>query len=141
MAKNNKIGHDGIVRNVTEQMIEVIIQSQSACAGCHAKGACGMADVKQKIITAERPSFPVSPGDRVMVYASLNNAVYSVILAYIIPVLIIITLIYLLLRAGTGETVAAIGALGGIVIYFILLYFNRQRIGRKIKFTIEKQVS
>lgn len=139
MAQKNKIGHDGIVKKITEQTIEVIIECQSACAGCHAKGVCGMADLKQKTITAERPSFPITPGDKVTVYASVNNAVYSVILAYIIPVLLIIGLIYLLLYIGAGETIAALGALGGIAVYFILLYFNRQRIGKKIRFTIEKQ--
>ena len=139
MAKNAKIGHDGIVRKVAEKAIEVVIENQSACAGCHAKGACGMADVKQKVITAELPLFPVAPGDKVTVYASLNNAVYSVVLAYVIPVLIIIAFICLLLHFGVGETVAAFGALGGIVVYFVLLYLNRKRIGGKIKFTLEKR--
>ena len=139
MAKNAKIGHDGIVRKVAEKAIEVVIENQSACAGCHAKGACGMADVKQKVITAELPLFPVTPGDKVTVYASLNNAVYSVVLAYVIPVLIIIAFICLLLHFGVGETVAAFGALGGIVVYFVLLYLNRKRIGGKIKFTLEKR--
>ena len=76
MAKNNKIGHDGVVRKVTGTGIEVVIESQSACTGCHAKSACGMADVKQKIITAEVPLFPVAPGEKVTVYARLNQAVF-----------------------------------------------------------------
>ncbi len=139
MAKNAKIGHDGIVRKVAEKAMEVVIENQSACAGCHAKGACGMADVKQKVITADLPPFQVSPGDKVTVYASLNNAVYSVILAYVIPVLIIIAFICLLLHFGAGETAAALGALGGIVVYFILLYLNRKQIGSKIRFTVEKR--
>lgn len=139
MAGNNKIGHDGIVRNVTEDGIEVVIENRSACAGCHAKSACGMADVKQKIITAERPFFPVVIGEKVTVYASLGNAFFSVVLAYVIPVLIIIGFICLLLHWGVGETYAAVGALGGIVVYFIFLYLNRKRIGRKIRFTVEKR--
>lgn len=139
MAKNAKIGHDGIVRKVAEEAIEVVIENQSACAGCHAKGACGMADVKQKVIMAERPPFPVTPGDSVTVYASLNNAVYSVVLAYVIPVLIIVAFICLLLHFGAGETAAAAGALGGMAVYFILLYLNRRRISGKIRFTVEKR--
>ncbi len=139
MAKNNKIGHDGVVRKVTGTGIEVVIESQSACTGCHAKSACGMADVKQKIITAEVPLFPVAPGEKVTVYARLNQAVFSVLLAYVIPVLIIIAFICLLLHLGAGETSAASGALGALVVYFILLYLNRKRIGRRIRFTVEKR--
>lgn len=137
MAKNGKIEHEGIVKNVTTDKVEVVILSQSACAGCHARSACGMADTKQKTITAERPSFPVKPGDKVNVTASIGNAVYSVILAYVLPVILIIAIIIILLKTGTGETAAAAGALIGVIIYFVLLYFNRNRIGKKIKFTIE----
>lgn len=139
MTRNAKIGHDGIVRKVAEKAIDIVIESQSACAGCHAKSACGMADMKQKVITAELPLFPVTPGDKVTVYASLNNAIYSVGLAYVIPVLIIIAFICLLLHFGAGETVAALGALGGIIVYFTLLYLNRKRIGNRIRFTVEKR--
>ncbi|WP_251622375.1 SoxR reducing system RseC family protein [Odoribacter lunatus] len=138
MTQNNKIEHDGIVKNITTDTVDVIIESLSACAGCHAKSVCGMTDAKRKTITAERPSFPIAAGDKVTVYASLNNAVYSVILAYIIPVIIIILLLFLLLYLGCDETLAAVSALGGITVYFIILYLNRRRIGRKIKFTIEK---
>lgn len=138
MAKSNKIGHEGVVKKVTPQTVEVVIESQSACAGCHARSACGMADLKEKTIIAGHPGFEVKSGDKVMVYASVNNAIYSVILAYVIPVLLIIALISLLLRLGTDETVAAAGALAGIALYFFLLYVNRGRIGRKIKFTVGK---
>ena len=38
MAKNT-IEHDGIVTQVADTFIIVTIQNQTACAGCHAKGA------------------------------------------------------------------------------------------------------
>lgn len=98
-----------------------------------------MGDTKQKSITAESPSFPVAPGDRVTVYANLEQAAYSVILAYAIPVFVILASVSLLLYSGAEEISAAFGALGGIAVYFILLYLNRKRIGGKIKFTIEKR--
>lgn len=139
MAKNKEIEHDGIVRKVTEDGIEVVIESLSACACCHAKSVCGMADAEQKVITAKQSLSPVVPGDKVTVYASLNHAFFSVILAYVIPVFIIIAFICMLLHFGAGETSAAIGALGGIIVYFILLYLNRSRIGSKIRFTVEKR--
>ena len=47
MAKNT-IEHDGIVTQVAETFIIVTIQSQTACAGCHAKGACGMSEMALK---------------------------------------------------------------------------------------------
>ena len=55
MAKNT-IEHDGIVTQVAETFIIVTIQSQTACAGCHAKGACGMSEMALKSITTEKPN-------------------------------------------------------------------------------------
>ena len=59
MAKNT-IEHDGIVTQVAETFIIVTIQSQTACAGCHAKGACGMSEMALKSITAEKPNEDVN---------------------------------------------------------------------------------
>lgn len=84
MAKNT-IEHDGIVTQVAETFIIVTIQSQTACAGCHAKGACGMSEMALKSITTEKPNEDVKIGDKVIVSASTQNAMLSVLLAYIVP--------------------------------------------------------
>lgn len=139
MTANNSIWHEGIVRDVKAQTIEVVIHSHSACSGCHAKGACGMSDVKQKVIIAERPAFEIKAGDRVVVYAALGNAVYSVILAYVIPSVLIILAIFLLVRTGIGELAAAVTSLVLLAGYFWTLYLFRNKIGKKIKFTVSKK--
>lgn len=139
MTESNSIWHEGIVRDVATQTIEVVIYSHSACSGCHAKGACGMADVKQKIIIAERPDFEIKAGERVTVYAAMNNAIYSVFLAYVMPSILIVSVIFLLIKTGTGELAAAIGSLVILTVYFWCLYLFRNKIGKKIKFTVRKQ--
>lgn len=138
MAENERIQHEGVVVDLAAQTIEVVIQSHSACAGCHAKGACGMADMKQKVITAQRPKFDIAVGDRVMVYATMNNAIYSVVLAYIIPSLLILIAIFFLERSGSNELSAAIISLLLLVLYFFILYRCRNKISKKITFSIEK---
>lgn len=139
MTAQNSIWHEGIVRDVKTQTIEVVIYSHSACSACHAKGACGMSDVKQKTIIAERPAFEIKAGDRVVVYAALGNAAYSVILAYVIPSILIILAIFLLVRAGVGELSAAVASLVFLTAYFWALYLFRNKIGKKIKFTVVKK--
>lgn len=137
--KNSSIWHEGIVRDVKAQTIEVVIHSHSACSACHAKGACGMSDIKQKIIVAERPPFEVKAGDRVTVYAAMNNAVFSVIVAYVVPSVLIVLAIFLLVRIGVSELMAAIGSLALIALYFWMLYLLRDKIGKKIRFTVRKK--
>lgn len=138
MANNDRIWHEGIVKNVTAQTIEVAIESHSACSECHAKGACGMADVTQKIITATRPVFEIAAGDKVMVYAAMSNAIYSVVLAYIIPSVLIVAAIGILSATGISEITAALSGLILIACYFFVLYKFRNSVSKKIKFTVEK---
>lgn len=129
----------GIVRDVKAQTIEVVIYSHSACSACHAKGACGMSDIKQKVIIAERPAFEIKAGERVVVYAAMGNAVYSVVMAYIIPSILIVSAIFFLVRAGVSELTAAVASLVLLGGYFWALYLFRNKIGKKIKFTVSKK--
>lgn len=138
MAAKERIQHEGIVKSISAQTLEVLINSHSACSGCHAKGACGMSDMKQKIITTIRPAGDIQVGDKVMVYASVSNAFYSVFLAYIMPSILIIAAIFFLEKSGSNELTAAISSLILLVIYFFILYLCRNKISKKIKFTVEK---
>lgn len=97
-----------------------------------------MSDRKQKIITTSKPEGDIQVGDKVMVYASMNNAFYSVVLAYILPSILIIAAIFFLEKSGSSELIAAISSLILLVVYFIALYLFRDKISKKIKFTVEK---
>ena len=141
MAAKEKIEHEGIVKNVSADTLEINIISRSACAGCHAKGACGMADMKQKTIPVQHPQGEFKAGEKVMVYASLNNAFYSVLLAYILPSILIITAIFFIEKSGCTELVAAVSSLSLLAFYFFILYLFRRKISKKIKFNVEKEAT
>ena len=136
MAKNT-IEHDGIVTQVAETFIIVTIQSQTACAGCPAKGACGKSEMALKSITAEKPNEDVKIGDKVIVSASTQNAMLSVLLAYIVPSILIIAVLALLILAGTSEVLAATLSLTTTTVYFIVLYLLRNKFAKKIKFKVK----
>ena len=88
---------------------------------------------------AERPTFEVKAGDQVTVYAAMHNAIYSVVLAYVVPSILIILAIFLLVRSGISELTAAISSLGILAVYFWSLYLFRNKIGKKIRFTVGKK--
>lgn len=138
MAKRESVEHEGIIKSLSAQTLEVLISSHSACAECHAKGACGMSDVKQKVIEAQRPAGDFAVGDKVKVYASLNNAFYSVMLAYLLPSVLIISAIFFIEKSGYDELTAAVSSLILLALYFFVLYLCKGRISKKIKFTVEK---
>lgn len=138
MAGKDRVEHEGTVVSLSAQTLEVLISSHSACSGCHAKGACGMSEVKKKIITARRPGGDIRVGDKVMVYASMNNAFYSVLLAYIMPSILILAAIFFLEKSGSDELMAAVSSLVLLVFYFLIIYLCRNKISKKIRFTVEK---
>ena len=138
MASKEKIQHEGFVRNLSKESIEVVIDSRSACSACHAKSACGISDSKEKTIVVQRPSGNFSIGERVIVSASLGNALYSVLLAYIFPSLLILATIFFIEYYGHDELTAAIGSLAMLVFYFIILYLMKNKISHRISFTIKK---
>ncbi|MEI3155356.1 MAG: SoxR reducing system RseC family protein [Odoribacter sp.] len=139
MVNKERVEHEGIVKSISAQTLEVQINSHSACAGCHAQGACGMSGMKQKSITVRRPEGNFHIGDKVMVYASLSNAFYSVFIAYIMPSILILAAIFFLEKSGSSELYAAVISLILLAGYFIILYFCRNKIARKISFTVEKR--
>ena len=136
MAKNT-IEHDGIVTQVADTFIIVTIQNQTVCAGCHAKGACGMSEMALKSITAEKPNEEIKIGDKVIVSASTQNAMLSVLLAYIVPSVLIIAILTLLILAGISEILAATLSLTATTVYFIVLYLLRNKFAEKIKFKVK----
>ena len=138
MEKKERVQHEGVIKSISTQTLEILIVSRSACAACHAKSACGIADMQQKTITVQRSEGEFHVGDQVMVYASMNHAVYSVILAYIIPSMLILAAIFLLERSGSDELQAAVISLIFLSGYFFILYLLRNKISKQIKFTIEK---
>lgn len=138
MAQRERIGHEGIIKDIGKKTIDILLVSRSACAACHAKGMCGMADMAVKTITAQRPDFPVKRSQKVMVYARMEDALFSVLVAYVFPAILIIGLIAWLTLTGQDELLAALVALGSVVCYYVILYLFRKKIGKKIKFTVEK---
>lgn len=83
-----------------------------------------MSDIKQKVIIAERPAFEIKAGERVVVYAAMGNAVYSVVMAYIIPSILIVSAIFFLVRAGVSELTAAVASLVLLGGYFWLCIYS-----------------
>ena len=72
MGKSSRVQHEGIVKSISTQTLEVSIISHSACSGCHAKSACGIADMKEKVITAQRPREELRPGGITGLYYAVH---------------------------------------------------------------------
>lgn len=125
---------------VAERCVRVRITAQGACGTCRAREACGMGESAEKIIEVDTPrAGEYAPGDRVVVGVARRMGATAVLLAYALPFVLLLGVLVGLTAAGAGEGVAALGALGAVVIYYGGLWLVRDRIDRKIHFTINKQ--
>ena len=132
----NRISHEGIVTKIDNENIEVKILSQSACAACNIKGACNMSEMKEKIITIPAPKDKnLSIGDNVKISMGLGQANRAVIFAYVIPVVILISMIFILNSLKMEEGINALISIGTLIPYYLILFLFKDKI--KLKFEYE----
>ena len=138
MSGNKTIDHEGIVEEVVDKVAKVLINSQSACATCQAKGACNTVDQENKLMLVPTGSISVKPGDRVKVLISKNTGLRAVALGYVFPFLLLITVLFVLTEIGSSELRAGLLSLASLVPYYLTVYLFRNRIGNSFSFTLEK---
>ncbi len=137
MAKN-EVSHRGRIISVTPELTTVEIISTSACAECHAKGMCGVADSKVKEISV--PTDPYSehrPGDEVDVVLKKSMGLKAVWISYVIPLLILMILILSLSSVTVHEVYVGLGAIAGVAVYYLMIYIFRDRLAKDFVFYIK----
>ena len=113
------------------------IVSESACAACHASGLCGMAESRKKIIDVpSKPGRVYEPGEEVEVCLARKTGMRAVLLSYVVPVGILLILILYLSMIGMGELAAGVLSVAGVAVYYLILYFFRDRLADGYEFYI-----
>lgn len=140
MAKQKPIEHVGVVEAIEGEMIRVEIVAESACASCAARSACGMSESTQKIIevhTSQASEYRV--GERCVVSVERAAGLKAVVLAYCMPLVVMLVALIVCSIVGLGEGVAAAIALGVVAVYYLCVRLLRDKIETNIIFKIKKQ--
>ncbi|MCP4310445.1 MAG: SoxR reducing system RseC family protein [Bacteroidetes bacterium] len=132
------IDHDGIIDRIEGDVAHVKINSESACAGCHAKGVCSAADQEDKFLDVQLKGEAFSPGEVVKVLVARRLGFKAVGLGYFYPFLLLMTVLIALTMAGTEELTAGLFALLSLIPYYLALYLARKRIASSFTFSIQK---
>ena len=135
---NETISHEGIVTKITDDELEIKILAQSACAACHAKSACGMGEQAEKILTVPRPKdkeFALM--QKVNIKMAINQGNTAAILAYLIPIILLLAVLFVCLGLGFGEGLSALISIVALIPYYIVLYLRRDKLKQKFEYTIE----
>ncbi|MFI3317148.1 MAG: SoxR reducing system RseC family protein [Rikenellaceae bacterium] len=136
---SKKFSHSGKVLSINGRKVRVEFSSQGACAGCQASAKCGMVDSsKREVEVVIGPDESYAVGQDVEVAIGYQMGIMSVIVAYVIPLIILIGVLCGATFIGLGEGLAALVTLISIAIYFVIVYIFRSKLDKQIKFTIEK---
>lgn len=138
MKNAETISHEGVVTKITDDELEIKILAQSACAACHAKNACGMGEQAEKILTVPRPinrTFELN--QRVNVRMAIGQGNKAAILAYLIPIVLLLAVLFVCLGLGINEGLAALISIVALVPYYIVLYLKRDQLKKRFEYTIE----
>jgi len=138
MSDKNSIHHIGFVESVNGQSAHVRINSQSACASCHAKGACTAADQEEKVMTIPTEGMSFRTGEQVKVSIARSTGLRAVAFGYIYPFLVLMVILIALTAAGISELHAGIWSLASLVPYYLVIYLLRNRINSAFSFKLEK---
>lgn len=134
----SQIEHIGIVQSVSDQTIEVNITAMSACSACHAKGACSVADVEDKIIEIFNPTEKYEIGERVNVSMKQSLGLNAVFLGYVLPFLLVLVALIITTIMGLPEGKSGLLSLAPLPVYYLILYSLKDRLQKRFTFSIHK---
>jgi sigma-E factor negative regulatory protein RseC len=135
------IDHEGVIDRIDGERAHVRIISESACAACHARGACSAADQEEKYVDIKIQDGNFKVGEPVRVEISRHLGMKAVALGYIYPFLLLMAVLVGAVSAGITELKAGLIALLSLIPYYLLLYLLRKRIDSNFTFSIKKTFS
>lgn len=138
MSNQETVSHEGIVTKITDDELEIKILAQSACASCHIQSACNMGEQSEKILTVPRPKdreFTLL--QKVNVKMAIGQGNRAAILAYLIPILLLLAVLFVCLGLGLNEGLAALISIVALIPYYIILYLRRDKLKKRFEYTIE----
>lgn len=136
----SSIEHEGVIVEIKGNSKAVVsIVSKSACASCHAKGVCSAADQKEKKIEVTLSSDDnYSVGERVILSLESGIGLKAVLVLYVIPLIILLTLLLTLLNRKVSEPMSALISVGSVALYYVLVKIFNISLERNLYFKIRK---
>ena len=134
------IKHRGIVEKIEGSHVVVRIVQTSACSACSAKGLCNASESKEKQIDVYEvnPSYRI--GEEVMLCGSTSMGMRAVLLAFGIPVLLLLAALFITMRVTDGDALlSSIVALLAVIPYYLVIHLMKDKLNKTFSFVIEKQ--
>lgn len=132
------IEQKGVVEMVSDQEIQVKIMRNSLCGPCSVKGLCFMGESAERIIHITDFDKLLKKGDTVSVVITKGKGNRAIILGYLLPFLLMLSVLITLSTMSFPEWFSGISSLAILIPYFILLHLFKNRINKVFYFSAYK---
>lgn len=139
MESTKSIEHKGVIKLVKDNILEVNIIAESACASCHVKNVCSVADRVEKTIEVKntrQQHFQI--GEIVIVYYRQSLGFTALFLGYIMPLILLLAGIFITASITKNEAIIGLVSVFVLFPYYAGLYFFRRKIKNKFTFSVAK---
>lgn len=132
------IEHIGTIEKIEGNHIFVRIVQQSACSGCHAKTICTASESQEKTIEVTDYTHAYQLHERVMLYGRSSLGLQAVLIAFVIPLVIMLATIIIGTYLHWEEALSGMSGIAILIPYYATLYFLRDKLKKKFVFTLKK---
>ncbi len=133
------IEQEGIVEEITDHGIRVRLHRDSACGQCSAHALCNLSDISERIIESTDDTMNLKTGDVVGVAISRNMGNKAVILGYLVPFLLLLSVLITLSSLGFNELLSGLVSVAVLIPYYLLIYILRDRLKNSFHFSVRKK--
>ena len=135
----NRIEHSGKVESVSGDRVFVRILQASACSTCEAKALCHSSESKEKIIECRSNGQDFAIGEQVTVYGSMTMGRNAVMLAFVVPLVVIVIWLFCAVGIFHMNELLAIGIMVVLLaVYYLTLHLMNGVLSKQFEFWIEK---
>ncbi|CDN32207.1 hypothetical protein BN938_2134 [Mucinivorans hirudinis] len=117
-------------------MLHLAICKQEACAACKAQSACATGKEGRNLVLADDGK-DRKVGDEVVLTVTRAQGLSAVVLAYLLPVVLAITLLIVLQNFAFSEALIGTIVLGVLAVYFVILHIFRNKLQSELSIEIE----
>ena len=140
--RDEVITHDGVVKSIEGECVHVTIVQSAACAGCAAKSMCASAEAKEKVVDVLTPEAAMyRVGQKVVLEGHLSDGRRAAIIAYGLPLLLLLPVLFIAIRFTGSDTFGALCALGAVALYYaVISLFFRERLQQNFSFRMNPKI-
>lgn len=138
MNSSGCVEQKGTIEEIKDGVVKVNLLSVSACATCHAKGACSMLDIQNKSIDVYESGNNYKKGEVVNIIMRQSLGYKAMLFAYGLPFLLVLAALIILTSLHVNELMTGLGSLSLLIPYYLIIYFFRNNLQKTFTFTIRK---